>query len=123
MGTYLHKEEWIRHGEGFRVSVSRHTSCEENRWCVYAYVYESHPLFNSITDGDYYNSIYEDKLHGGCTYYREHSGGCGGVVKQFGADYNHLGDSRFHSFSTKEEAFEVFRDCDLLFDWLTEEGI
>ena len=58
-------------------------------------------------------------LHGGPTLleYPIYEGKVSCV--KVGADYNHLYDSRFTHFKTKDDAREVFVDAEILIEWLT----
>ncbi|PRF08632.1 hypothetical protein C6Q07_11055 [Burkholderia multivorans] len=90
-----------------------------HRWCVYAYIYPSHPHFASFSGPN----IWQDAttvlpLHGGCTLleYPMYDGKIASV--KVGADYHHLHDTRFTHYATADEARLVFEDADELFDKL-----
>ncbi|MCW3676250.1 hypothetical protein [Burkholderia cenocepacia] len=125
--AYRHKDVFHRDGKGFLIEVSRHTSPVmhefdsegPNRWCVYAYIYPSHPHFASFSGPN----IWQDAttvlpLHGGCTLleYPMYDGKVTSV--KVGADYHHLHDTRFTHYATADEARLVFEDADELFDKL-----
>lgn len=132
--AWRRKELWSRRGDQFCVEVSRHEAplselspeLGEHRWCVYAYIYPKHPHFQKFDGTDYFfqDACAELPLHGGvissASYLRYHYAGGGQTTCiQVGADYNHLQDEHF-THLTPEEAGEVFRDADRLFDWLTD---
>ncbi len=91
---------------------------QTNRWCVYAYIREDHPMYKKIDPKSYYQScFYLLPLHGGCTYISHETIQQHGVetrVYKIGADYSHLYDERFYDMSTPEEAAEVFADAEAL---------
>ena len=97
-----HKDLWISRHDKFAVEVSRHIgqAHEElglgpNRWCVYAYVYPEHPLFESIdlNGGMWQSALVDLPLHGGCSFFKVHQEFGGKVTSaQIGCDYNHYGD-------------------------------
>ncbi len=125
-----HKDEWKQSGNGFLVVVTRHWTTsisygEEgmvNRWCVYAYIYPSHPLFKVACE----KSGNEEPLiglpfHGGISLKRLHFNEKHEITAvQLGADYGHCGDERFEQYRTKEDACVVFCGAFLLFNRLNE---
>jgi len=133
MNNFKHKDEWQQKSNKFNVTVSRHevmhsplSSFEPSgvhRWAVYAYIFPVHRLFEQFNDTD---SFYQDvctamPLHSGPSYLRRHRGDSGEVTcYQVGADYNHLHDNSFTFMATAEEAYEVFRDAQALFDYLSD---
>jgi hypothetical protein len=124
--SWKHKDEWRRKGENFAVVVSRHTVSTTHgdgphRWCVYAYIYPKHPYFGEI---DQSGPMYQDSasampLHGGPSLleFPMYDGKVSSA--KVGADYNHIYDDAFTYYATKDDAYEVFRDAEELFDWLT----
>jgi hypothetical protein len=135
--AYTEKHEWRLAGPGFVVTVSKH-EVEEffdeggNRWCVYAYIYPSHPYFKEFKGPSLWQPATEAMpLHHGCSYLKYHlsdagsgsSTGTGGnsnniASVQVGCDYNHLHDEHFTHAATKEAAHQVFHDAEFLFKWL-----
>jgi hypothetical protein len=127
---WSHKDEWKRHGNDFCVVVSRHEGSTyfgegPNRWCVYAFIYPKHPYFKEF---DQSGPMYQDAasampLHGGPTLleFPMYDGAVTSV--KVGADYQHLYDDRFSHYATKDEAYEVFKDAEKLFDWLTKVAV
>lgn len=127
--TWLKKDVWKRQGKDFLVEVSRHTEPPssinhwdgENRWCVYAYIYPKHRLFDRF-DGE---SMLQDAacclpLHRGPSYLRAHRGSDGQICSyQVGADYHHHGDDRFTHYDSDKDAYQVFVDADALFEHLS----
>jgi len=125
--AYEHKDVWTRRAVTFCVQVSRHTATPHapgegpNRWCVYAYLYPTHPHFASF-DGD---KIFQPAatalpLHAYPSLLERHRDAKGDVASiQVGADYHHLHDERFTDYATREDAAEVFRDAEDLFAWLS----
>ena len=123
-----HKDEWLIRKNTFTVTVTRHNVHTENdkghnRWCVYAYIYPTHPHFKNF-DGNYMwqPAALELPLHGFLAgpsllkWHRDNDGSIGSV--QVGADYNHIDDERFTFMTTKEEALEVFQDAEILINFL-----
>lgn len=129
--NYRHKDEWMREGRDFLVTVTRHSVQTlydhegTHRWCVYAYVYPKHPHFARF-DGT--ETMWQDAatalpLHRGPSLCRKHMSAEGEVTSyQVGADYNHLHDDYFTHYATPDDAREVFSDADRLFAWLDKEG-
>ena len=125
---WKHKDLWVLRHKNFAVEVSRHVvqiheelDLGPNRWCVYVYVYPTHPLFGSIDlNGRMWQNPLEDfPLHGGCSFSKVHQQFKGGVVSvQIGCDYNHCGDERYSHMATKAEASSVFNDAEELFNWM-----
>ena len=129
---YRKTDEWKRVGKDFLVVVKRHTSatpaefaCGEgpHRWCVYAYIYPSHPHFEAF-DGT--ETMWQDAatvlpMHGGPSLLRVHTKHPDHAITsyQVGADYNHLHDDEYTHMANEIEAASVFRDADELFDWLS----
>lgn len=125
---WVKKDIWKREGKDFSIEVSRHTtryhdeSSDEgvNRWCVYAYIYPTHPHFKKF-EGD---RMWQDAatalpLHCGVSFLRYHRDDDGKVTSvQVGADYHHLYDNAFTFFETKEDAYRVFSDAGELYAWL-----
>lgn len=129
--TWRHKEEWTRRGTDCLVVVSRHEEAVSeydrdrgpHRWCVYAYVYPKHPLFERIATRTIFDSALDGlPLHAGCSYNRWHESDGAVTSKQIGADYSHLYDEHFTHMRTKEQAVTVFGDADALFDALHVEA-
>lgn len=129
MNDWRHKDEWKKDGSGFLVVVSRH-SVEvadawqpdgPHRWCVYAYVYPSHPHFAAFSGPDMWQEAASCMpLHGGPSLLRWHYDDNGKPTSvQVGCDYNHLHDSRYTHLATRDAAGSVFNDADELHEWLT----
>jgi hypothetical protein len=114
-----HKDIWLRHGNGFCIEVSRH-SVERSmigqgihRWCVYAYIYPTHPRYKRFDDSGFWqDAATELPLHAGATLLRFHASNTGERDSvQVGADYNHLGDDHFTHYATANDAMSVFLDA------------
>lgn len=130
MTKWKHKEEWHQRGNNFLVVVKRHTkqvdeinpSEVSQCWCVYAYIYPEHLIFEKF-EGDSMCQAATDPmpLHGGCSYLQWHRDANGNPTSvQVGADYNHLYDEEFTHYATPEDAYDVFRDADALFQHLSK---
>ena len=75
---YKKQDRWIKRGKFFAVEIVRTDGFEEgkNNWCVYAYVYPNHPIFNKLPLGttSLLNGVagvlteFEDLFHWGITY-------------------------------------------------------
>lgn len=123
-----HKEEWHKRGTQFLVVVKRHynkpfrVSDGGNRWCVYAYIYPKHPLFQSFNGTDMSQSAASDlPLHCGPSFLQWYFNADGEPTSvQVGSDYNHLHDDSFTRYIAKEEASNVFRDAEKLFKHLED---
>ena len=124
--SWKHKDEWRRNGKNFAVVVSRHMESTiggdgPNRWCVYAYIYPKHPYFSEFDQAGpmYQNAASAMPLHGGPSLleFPMYDGKVSSA--KVGADYNHIYDDAFTHYATKDDAYEVFRDAEKLFDWLT----
>ena len=123
--NWNHKDEWRLFGKDFMVVVSRHEESElcgdgKHRWCVYAYIYAKHPHFAKFDGPDMWQDAASClPMHGGPTYLRYHRNDDAAVVSvQVGCDYNHIYDSRFTHYETKDDAYEVFNDAYELFQRL-----
>jgi hypothetical protein len=123
-----HKDEWRKEGKGFLVQVTRHNSYSSvecgkgrNRWAVYAYIYPSHPYFQTFHGDDMFQcSARNMPLHGGPSLLQWHKRNDGAVASvQVGADYDHLHDNHYTFMATKDDAQVIFADAQSLFDWLT----
>jgi len=127
--TWRHCDQWKLKGEHFLIEVVRNTVEYHdpddhiegpNRWNVYAYIYPKHPHFSKFV-GD---SIFQDatrvlELHCGSSFCHGHAvPGKDVHCWQVGSDYHHLHDDHFTRISTKEDAYEVFYDAELLFTQL-----
>ena len=130
-----HKDTWkFSDNKTFTVEVSRHQvevpqgGCYDSdlghRWCVYAYIYPTHPHFEKFDDTD---EMWQDAscalpFHGGPSYLHRHvkmkDGKPVTVSIQVGSDYNHDGDWQFTRYATQVDASEVFRDAEELVDRL-----
>jgi len=133
--NWSHKELWkFSDHKTFTVEVSRHEvaasdaecydSTGPHRWCIYAYIYPSHPLFAKFDDTD---SMWQDAtsgmpLHGGCSFLdrcmRMKDGKATTTSFQVGCDYDHLHDWSYTQQGTKEDAYGVFADAERLVEWL-----
>jgi len=125
MHEWEHKDEWKRSSNNFVVSVTRHSESVKsyegkNRWCVYAYIYPNHPYFEKIdqTGATYQDALTTMPLHCGASLFACPMYGGKVTSIKVGADYNHYKDDYFTYYNTKEEAYEVFKDADELFEWL-----
>lgn len=122
-----HKDEWRRNGNGFMVSVSRHhidSGEDANRWCVYAYVYPRHRIFEHMDKTDdacVLSGCAGLSCHSYVSFYKAHRDASGEVKSiQIGWDYNHDGDYQYTTYSTPDDAHMVFWDAGELFKQLEE---
>jgi hypothetical protein len=128
MSKWEHKDEWHRRGRNFLVVVKHYTVepstydvCDgQHRWNVYGYIYPTHLLFSTFQGPDMWQSAATNlPLHAGPSFltwhYNNDSVPCS---VQIGSDYNHLHDNRFTTFSTPDDAYEVFSDANKLFAFL-----
>ena len=130
-----HKDTWkFSDNKTFTVEVSRHqvavpeSGCYDSdlghRWCVYAYIYPTHPHFEKLDDTDKMWQPASSALpfHGGPSYLHRHmklkDGKSVPVSIQVGSDYNHDGDWQHTRNATRKDAYEVFADAKRLVDWL-----
>lgn len=133
------KEIWRLEGKSFKVEVVR-WSCPipedcpkpiksvytRNHWNVYATVWglphASHPLFSRIdqTEDYYQDAVSSLHWHGGPTFMKLELNSSREVIgAQMGSDYMHWRDDRFETISTKEDAWEVFSDAEMLYEQLS----
>jgi len=126
---WQHKDEWKLSGKGFIVQVTRHSTMLSDfafdegphRWAVYTYIYPQHPYFAEIVGTDMcQDSTAAMPLHCGASYLVRHVHGGKEASIQVGEDYNHLHDSRYTHYETKEDARSVFMDAEELFNWLQD---
>ena len=127
--NWIHRDEWVLQGNNFNVSISRQTTdieepfshCGQQRWYVYAHISYKHSFYDKFTS----DALWQDAtamlpLHSGCSYLARVSYNGGRDVIKVGADYNHLYDARFTHYDTVEDAAEVFRDAEELFNFLKD---
>lgn len=136
MSDWNRNESWRKLGKNFLVEVRRHEEATPehghrydsegpHRWCVYAYVYPKHPMFDGFDaskdmwdqpsmPGHYYVSLYRPHMDVKTLKITSH---------QLGWDYHHDHDERFTFMATPEDAREVFEDAQVLFDFLQAEGM
>lgn len=119
------KLEWKKEGKGFCVIVSKHKGFDdESKWCVYLYVYPSHPAFERFNkEGTMWEQPYFE-CHSYVSYFRPHiDHRTNEVVSyQLGWDYNHDGDHYYTTCETPSDASNVFWDADNLFRQASEWG-
>lgn len=117
---WRHKDEWKREGKGHCVVISRHTAHgdngDNNRWCVYLYIYPSHPAFALFRpDKDMWSQPNFD-CHSYVSLFNVHRNNKGEIGSfQLGWDYNHDGDN-FGWRATPDDASSVFWDANNLFE-------
>lgn len=125
---WRHRDDWSLYGDNFLIVVSRH-SVElspfdrdegQHRWAMYAYIYPGHRLFEDFHGPDMWQPAATAlPLHGGPSLLRWHyDDNHNPTSVQVGADYHHIGDSRFSRYATMDDAYEVFADAEKLFDYL-----
>jgi len=99
------------------------TSNTAHHWNVYVYIRPGHPLFERIESEAISRAGGFLPLHGGVSYHKWFYDFKGAVIyKKIGSDYLHAYDSRFAGYSTKDEAWEVFRDAERLIQFMESEG-
>jgi hypothetical protein len=124
------KECWCKHiyidlTQIANVEIVRWGREENYCWNVYCYIFPTHSLFNKIKGyKNYYKHKELEKLpfHGGITYGEKiKSNNTNKIVSiKIGSDYQHCDDNRFKKKVTREEAWEVFNDADILLKYLTD---
>lgn len=117
---WRHKDEWKHEGADFSVVVSRHTRGRsedevEYCWCIYAYIYPKHRLFERFKpDGSMWEQPSPD-VHSYVSFFKVHRKEDGGILSfQLGWDYQHDGDWHFSQMATKRDAGSVFYDAEAL---------
>lgn len=117
-------DEWAINGTNFNIIIRRRFIKgykkigieDKNIWCLYATIFQKHPLFKKAyknkTDYDIGlgNRIYEG-FHGGCTYYSKQRN-----FVRIGCDYNHIWDKCFEQSS--EMLDELISDAKDLFNYM-----
>lgn len=118
--------EWRYKGSNFMVEICHWKNPDsfvfpiENKWNVYAYVYDNHPSFDLITSEslfDYGSVVFP--LHSGASYHRwlfDKNGKC--IYKKTGSDYGHAWDEKYIGIDKLEYAYQVVRDAKELFDFM-----
>ena len=124
-----HVEEWYKRGVDFQVMVKRWSFQKSPRnlgdgcqvWNVYALIYPKHRLWDSFEGPNMFQPATSAlPLHCGPSYLKYNIGEDGKIESlQVGSDYRHLGDERFSHYKTREAAWEVFRDAEELFKYLS----
>jgi hypothetical protein len=121
------KDVWKKCSRHFTVEVTRHTEDVRdgdgpNRWCVYAYIYPTHPRFGHFSgDSMYQSAACALPLHGGpslLTWHVSKDGKVGSV--QVGADYHHIHDTDYTFYDNAEQAGSVFFDANALYEFLAD---
>lgn len=126
MNDWKHKDVWSHREKSFLVEVSRHVDStldgeDENKWCVYVYVWDNHPAFKLFNKDERPLNQPSFEVHGYPSYYRPHINKDGIVTAhQLGWDYNHDGDSHYLGLKTKDEAGSVFWDASKLIEQLKD---
>ena len=132
MNEWKHKDEWRKNGKGFCVVVSRHEVTLDmsgsspdkgiHRWCIYAYIYPTHPHFKlfDVEKGMFEQPDY--RMHWGLSFFHAHRNDKSEICSiQIGCDYDHLHDDHYTTLATKEAAVSVFNDADDLYAQLEQE--
>jgi hypothetical protein len=132
--NWKHKDLWKIDGDTFVVEVAYWTSPgynqdykevigDKHHWNVYAYIYPAHPLFDKLdkTHTIWYNQpIHHLHFHRGCSFMQWYANEKGEFTSaKIGSDYGHDRDE-FEDISTKEDAWRVFKDAELLYNQLLE---
>lgn len=91
----------------------------ESHWCMYAYIFCTHPLFDSFTS-DCEDGSGELPFHCGCTYSKwDYDSDGDPKTKKYGSDYCHYGDESIYENPNMDEIpTEVLNDAQMLFDYL-----
>jgi len=127
MDGWNRKELWTKRGDGFSVEVSHHTvditevSEGPHRWCVYAYIYPQHAMFEEFDGSDMWqDAALRLPHHCGPSYLKWHCDDEGKKTSvQVGADYNHLGDDEYTHMECSDDAMSVFADAEKLMSFLS----
>ena len=113
-------ESWLKKGITFNVEVKRwsYTSNKilKNMWNIYVYYFRLDDDFDKVKENN--DDLLGYNFHGGITYHKVEDS-----FIRIGCDYAHAGDDRFHTYSTKEEALEVFKDADEIYQYLINRPI
>lgn len=125
MSDWDHKDVWRRPGKDFSIEITRHSARimddweGPHRWAVYAYIYPKNPHFSAFEGPQMFQDA-ASMLHLHCgpslLQYPMYEGKVTSV--KVGADYHHLHDERFSHYATKDDAYEVFKDAEELFEQL-----
>lgn len=129
MSDWNKKDIWSKRGKDFMVQISRHEKSSQpqyfgegiNCWAVYAYIYPEHRLFDRFEGSDMWQEAASClPLHKGPSFLKIHRNDTGDICSyQVGADYSHAYDEHFSEYSNLDEAYQVKRDAQELFDWLS----
>ncbi|MGD0022627.1 MAG: hypothetical protein ABSC54_10035 [Smithellaceae bacterium] len=138
---WIHKDIWKIMGKDFLVQVSRHEQERPedlpppgfdsegiHRWCVYAYIYPKHSLFSRFDPqgGMFQDAARSLPLHCGVSYFEPHyylnrkSKEIELTSFEIGADYHHIHDDEYTRMETTEQAYQVFKDAEELFEFLSK---
>lgn len=118
---------WKQRGQHFTVEVKHWIAPGEathddgrNSWNVYAYIRYGHPLFAGFQGGNLWQEAATSlPLHCGPNFLEWSYGSDGKpICVKVGSDYHHLGDDHFSFIDSPSDAREVFRDAEMLYDWL-----
>lgn len=120
-------QNWKRFHKNFGVQIVHYVEPGEvtyddgrQRWNVYAYIYPDHPHFKNFSGPNMWqDAATAMPFHAGPSFLQwfYFADGSPASVK-VGSDYHHLGDDHFSFIDSPSEAHEVFRDAEMLYDWL-----
>jgi len=123
---WTHTNHWWLRGDRFLIEVATFPGDQigPNRWNVYAYIYPGHSWLEEFHGGRICQPATTAlPLHNGPSYLKYHHDEYGDLRSiQVGSDYSHDSDGRFGHASTPEDAWEVFRDAEELYDFLDSES-
>jgi len=121
---WIPKRVWKKEGKHFCVEIvctedARRDEYEPYTWCVYAYIYPKHWLFDRIPPHCHmWETNTPLECHSYVSYFRTHTDKHGEITShQIGWDYNHHGDSHY---CQDQEGSSVFWDAENLFTQLSE---
>lgn len=120
---YKEIQQWRKRGKDFLIEINHHVPyADNNEWNVYAYIYPNHNLFNNKTLGEDMFNAGGLPFHWGASYCKWHRDTKGDVTaKQYGSDYNHLGDD-YEKVSRLKDMHGLICDAERLFNYLTAEN-
>ena len=120
---YKEIQQWRKRGKDFLIEINHHVPyLDNNDWNVYAYIYPDHNLFNNEKLGEDMFNAGGLPFHWGASYCKWHRNIKGDVTcKQYGSDYNHLGDD-YGKVNRLKDMHGLICDADRLFNYLTVEN-
>lgn len=109
---FLKIDTYLTKSEGFDIEVKHWTRGSSHCWCVYAVIFDTHPLFSKFRqyDFDAGDRLYPH-FHNGCTFFSPQK-----TYIKVGCDFQHVGDELEESSAEMPESVRI--QAEKLFEYL-----